>query len=198
MSDQLSAQMRTKVGSRPSKYLRMQGRIPCSIQGEGQANVDVSIDAADFARARREHVHLFDIAIDGGSTEPVMVREIQWNAMGDSINHIEWLRVVRGQKTEAEVDLEFIGHSAGGVLTHSLTRITISCLPSEIPDSIEAKVEGMEPGDTLHISDIVLPEGAEHVMDPGITVATVSVVRATASADDEAAEGEGADAAGDS
>jgi len=192
MSDQLAAQPRTKLGSRPSKYLRFQGRIPCSLQGEGKDNLDISIDAAEFAKSRRDHVHLYDLLVEGSSAEPAMVRELQWDAMGDHIIHVEFLRVVRGQKTTAEVGLEFVGHATGGVLNHLMTHITISCLPSQIPDSVEVNVAGMEPGQAKHISDIVLPEGAEHVLDAEAIVATVNVVRAdVVAAEDEAGETEG-------
>jgi len=197
MSDQLTAIAREKLGSRPSKYLRMQGRIPCSVQGEGQANLDISIDAAEFERARRKQVHLYDLVVEGGKTEPAMVRELQWDAMGDHIIHVEFLRVVRGQKTEAEVALEFVGHAAGGVLNHLMTHITISCMPSMVPNSILVPVGELGPGDSLHIRDIELPEGAEHIMDGGLAVATVNVVRASAESTEEGEEGEGEEPATD-
>lgn len=190
MSDQLTAAVREKLGSRPSKYLRLQGRIPCSLQGEGKGNLDFSIDSAEFASARRRHVHLFDLAVGDAAPEPAMVRELQYDAMGDHIIHVEFLRVVRGQKTETEVELEFVGHPSGGVLNHLLTHITISCLPSQIPDSIEVKVAGMEPGTALHMSEIELPEGAEHVMDAETIVATVNIVRADVEEGEEGEDGD--------
>lgn len=191
MSEQLIAKPRTKLGSRPSKYLRMQGQIPCSLQGENQANLDLSVDAAEFARARRHHTHLFDLKVEGGKSEPAMVRELQYDAMGDHIIHVEFLRVVLGQRTETEVELEFTGHPQGGVLNHLITQVTISCLPSEIPDSIVVPVGHLEVGDSLHISDIQLPKGAEHVLDAEDVVATVNVVRADSEESGEEGEGEG-------
>ena len=191
MSEKLNAKPRVKLGSRPSKYLRLQGQLPCSLQGENQANLDISVDAAEFARARRHHTHLFDLSVEGGKSEPAMVRELQYDAMGDNIIHVEFLRVVLGQKTETEVELEFTGHPQGGVLNHLMTHITISCLPSEIPDSITVPVAKLEVGDSLHVSDIVLPKGAEHVLELEAVVATVNVVRADSEDEDEEGEGDG-------
>ncbi len=187
MSATLQATVREKLGSRWSRRLRLQGRIPCSIQGEGKDNLDVSIDEEAFLTARRQHEHLFDLELDKGEPETAMVRELQWDLLGDTILHVEFRRVVRGQKTQVEVELDFTGHAKGGVLNHVLTQLSILCLPSQIPDSIEVRVDDLELGVPLFAKDVVLPEGAELVTDPDAQVAVVSVVKEVA---DEPAEGE--------
>ena len=187
MSATLQATVREKLGSRWSRRLRLQGRIPCSIQGEGKDNLDVSIDEEAFLTARRQHEHLFDLELDKGEPETAMVRELQWDLLGDTILHVEFRRVVRGQKTQVEVELDFTGHAKGGVLNHVLTQLSILCLPSQIPDSIEVRVDDLELGVPLFAKDIVLPEGAELVTDPDAQVGVVSVVKEVV---DEPAEGE--------
>ena len=132
MSATLKAAARHKVGSRFARILRRQGRIPASIQGEHKDSVHVSIDETEFLAARRHHEHLFDLEIEGGANETAVVNELHWDPFGDSILHVEFRRVVRGQKTEVEVELEFIGHPKGGVLNHVMTHITVKELPSEI------------------------------------------------------------------
>ena len=187
MSATLQATVREKLGSRWSRRLRLQGRIPCSIQGEGKDNLDVSIDEEAFLTARRQHEHLFDLELDKGEPETAMVRELQWDLLGDTILHVEFRRVVRGQKTQVEVELDFTGHAKGGVLNHVLTQLSILCLPSQIPDSIEVRVDDLELGVPLFAKDVVLPEGAELVTDPDAQVGVVSVVKEVV---DEPAEGE--------
>ncbi len=187
MSSTLKGLVREKLGTRPTRVLRLQNRIPCSIQGEGKENVSLSIDNDAFRTARRDHVHLFDIELDKGGTETAMVRELQWDTFGQVIQHVEFRRVIRGQKTEVEVQLEFTGHPKGGVLNHLLTHVPISCLPSEIPDSIEVFVDALEIGHPLFAKDLVLPKGAELAIDPDTQVAVVATVREEP---DEPAEGE--------
>ncbi len=199
MSANLKGLVREKLGSRWARRLRAQGRIPCCIQGEEKDNVDLSIDADAFAYARRHHEHLFDIALDQGDEETAMIRELQWDLIGDNIVHVEFRRVIRGQKVEVEVSLEFTGHPKGGVLNHLINQITILCLPSEIPDSIEAKVGEMEPGHTLHARDLILPENTEMMTDGEAQIAVVNIVRAIEDepVEGEEVEGEVADATGD-
>lgn len=193
MSATLTGKVREKLGSRWARRLRLQNQIPVSIQGEGKPNLDASIDVDEFATARRHDEHLFDIEFEGQGPETVMVRELQWDSFGDHIIHVEFRRVVRGQKTEAEVELEFVGHVTGGVLNHLMTHITVSCLPSQIPGSIEVRVDGLEPGHPLLLRDVELPEGLEAVGDPEDQVAVVSQVRAVVEETEaEAQEGEAA------
>lgn len=174
MSATLKATVRDKVGSRHSRILRRQGRIPASIQGEHKDHVNFSIDETEFLAARRHHEHLFDIELDRGDAETALVRELHWDPFGDSILHIEFKRVVRGQKTEVEVELEFVGRPKGGVLNHLLTHLTVMALPSEIPDMIEVKVDHLDESHSLQAGDIVLPEGLDLVTDPKAQVANVS------------------------
>ena len=141
-SDTLKAKKREKVGTRSAKKLRLEGRIPANLQGENQDHVDFSIDMHEFMASRRHHVHLYDLDIDG-NVESAVVRELQYDAFGDNIIHVEFKRVIRGQKTDAEVAISYYGHPKGGVLNQLLTHITISCLPSQIPDSLEVRLGDM-------------------------------------------------------
>jgi len=202
MSDSLTiaAQKRPQVGSRHARRLRREGRIPCSIQAHADdPHLDVHVDEAEFLAARRHHVHLFDLDVEG-TIATALIRELAWNSMGDRIVHVEFRRVIRGQKTEVEVELEFIGHPKGGVLNHLVTHVPVKALPTAIPDSIEVRVDELEIGHPILAGDLVLPEGVELDMDPETQVAVVSVVRAIeegAPAEGEVPEGEAPAAEGE-
>lgn len=174
MSATLNAEAREKLGSRSSRKLRAAGRIPASIQGESRENVHCTLDEHEFSTARRHHQHLFEVRL-GEATEAVVVRELQYDAFGDRIIHVEFRRVVLGREIETEVDLHFEGHPKGGVLTPLHTHVTIRSVPAKIPDAIEVSVEGLEPGHPLLARDLVLPEGASLAMDPKTQIAVVSV-----------------------
>ena len=97
--------------------------------------------------------------------------------------------MIRGQKTESTVPLRFVGNPAG-ILTHDFNDITISCIPSLIPDSIDVVVEGLEPGTHLKAADVTTPEGIELVIDPDVDIAVITELRETA---EPAADGEEAE-----
>ena len=188
--------IREKLGSRASRRLRAMGRGIASLQADGDnPHVDLHFEEAGFHAARRAHAHLFDLEFDGKS-ESAIVRELQWDALGDTLLHVEFKRVVRGQKTESTVKLSFTGTPAG-ILNHDLDSVTISCIPSLIPDAIKVSVDGLEPGTHLKASDVEMPEGIELVLDPETEIAVISEMKESAPEPaPEEAEGEGAAEAG--
>lgn len=167
----LKAQKREKLGSRASRKLRINGSLPANIQGE-ESHIDISIDEREFLAARRAHVHLYDLDVEG-STETAVVRELQWDTFGDHILHIEFKTVVRGVATESEVALAFVGTPKGGVVNHLVDHLTVLCIPSLIPDNLEVSIEGLEPGSHVKARDIKLPEGITLSGDPSLDVAMI-------------------------
>ena len=167
----LTAQKRSKLGTRAARALRSELRIPANIQGEG-LHVDFSIDEREFLTSRRAHVHLYDIDIEG-ETESAVVRELTWDTFGDRIIHIEFKKVQRGVETESEVALEFVGHPQTGVLNHLVTHVAVICLPSLIPDSLEVRIDRLEEGAHITVADLEMPEGVRLVVDSETEIATI-------------------------
>lgn len=187
----LKAEARTKLGSRACRALRANGMIPANLQpANGKEHVDLAINEHEFLAARRNHVHLYDIEIDGQS-ESAVIRELEWDTFGDNIIHIEFKRVQRGVETETEVELTFVGMPKG-VVNHTMQHIAIISLPSMIPDAIEVNVEGMTEGTHIKAKDLKLPEGVRLGVDPEAEVAVIAGVReeATPEEGEEGAEGE--------
>lgn len=192
MSSELKATKRDRVGSRASRALRAEGKLPASIQGQGKDNLDVALDTASFLAARRHHESLFDIDVAGSGLETAMVREIQYDAFGDNVIHVEFRRVTRGVEIEAEVDVHFVGMAKGGVINPLVRTITVRSIPSKIPDEIEVDSSAFSEGQTVLASDVALPEGVTLAGDPDQQVA---VVAGASSAEPAAEEGEGEDGA---
>lgn len=187
MSTVLKAAKREAVGSRQSRKLRTQGRIPASVQAEGEApHIDISFEEAPFLAARRHHEHVYDLDIDGAH-ETALIRELQWDVFGDKILHVEFRRVDLKKKTEVEVEIEFTGQPKG-ILNHVLTHVTLSAKPEDIPDSVELKVEGSVPGDHMTAADLILPPGVTLACEPETQVANISEIRAEAEPEAEEAE----------
>ena len=191
-SSVLTAQKRTKVGTLASRALRASGRIPANIQGP-DVHIDISIDEREFLTSRRAHVHLYDIDLEG-EAETAVVRELEWDTFGDRIIHIEFKRVIRGVETEAEVSIDFYGHPSTGLLNKQVSEITVRCLPSMIPDSIQVRVDRLEEGDHVKAGDLELPEGVALAVPESLELATI--VAAKHRAVDVPAESEDTDVEG--
>ena len=186
MSTVLKAAKREAVGSRQSRKLRTQGRIPASVQAEGEApHIDISFEGPRF-RWLDVHEHVYDLDIDGAH-ETALIRELQWDVFGDKILHVEFRRVDLKKKTEVEVEIEFTGQPKG-ILNHVLTHVTLSAKPEDIPDSVELKVEGSVPGDHMTAADLILPPGVTLACEPETQVANISEIRAEAEPEAEEAE----------
>lgn len=196
MTAKLKTQNRSKVGTRAARILRLQGRIPASLQGDGKPHVDLSIDEHEFLSARRQHEHVFTLEFDNGTSDSVMVKELHWHPLGDSIQHVEFRRVDLTRETEAEVMLEFLGHPKGGVLNHLVAHVTVAAIPSKIPDAIEVNVDAMELGKPLFARELKLPEGVRLVTNPNASIAVVVVVKEEVAAPVAAAAEGAAPAAG--
>ncbi|MEZ5980468.1 MAG: 50S ribosomal protein L25 [Planctomycetota bacterium] len=158
--------------------------------GQGKANVNLSIDLAEFLAARRHHDSLFDLDVEGGATETAIIREIQYDAFGDTVAHVEFRRVTRGVAIESEVELVFVGQSRGGVLTPLVRVLTVKAIPSNIPDVIEVAADRFTEGRHVKASEIPLPAGVELAEDPDLDVAVVASATAVDTATEETAEGE--------
>jgi len=176
-SANLKADLRERVGSRHSRKLRDSGKIPACIQGGQGPVTPIAISSEAFFEARRHHQHLFDITLPNGKVETALVNELQWEVLGRGLDHIEFRRVVRGQETTAEVELEFTGMPKGGVLNHLVTHIKIKAEPQNIPDSIPVKIDGLEVGQPLFARDLVMPKGVKLGIPPETPIAVIVVAK---------------------
>lgn len=193
-SEVLKADLRKQPGTRQSRRLRAEGRIPgCLNQDDKHGRLDIHIEEHNFLGTRRRHTHLYEIEVEGEKElQMAVVRELQWDTFGEKIIHIDFKRVQRNVKTESEVELEFVGTPKGGILNHLVTHVTVNCVPLLIPDSIEVQVGKLELGNSVYMRDLVMPEGVELVGEPDEKVAVVVLA---ARPEVEAAPAEGEDGA---
>lgn len=193
-SEVLKAGVRTHVGSRHAKRLRVEGRIPASLDKDDKHDhADIHIEEHGFLATRRRHTHLYEIELEGAKgLQMAVVREIQWDTFGERIVHIDFKRVQRDVKTNSEVELEYTGTPKGGILNHLVTHITVRCVPLLIPDEIEVPVGALELGSAVYLRDLKMPEGVELIGNPDQKIAVVVMA---AKLEVAAAPAEGADGA---
>jgi len=191
----LSAQAREATGKGASRKLRATGRVPAVIYGYGESTRKLTVDAHEFDLLRM-HVHVESTVIDlniEGEPAPVraLVRELQSHPYRDEVLHVDFYQIHAGERVTVEVPVRLVGHApgvkAGGLMQQTLVALEVRCLADSIPDVIEASVAGMEIGDSIHVSDLALPEGVEPQIDPERTVCSLIPPTVVAAEEEEEA-----------
>jgi large subunit ribosomal protein L25 len=182
---------REAVGSRACRRLRSEGQIPAVLYGLKGESEALMFPRAKIDELIRHGVLLVDIA-DGGKKQSALIKDVQYDHLGDEILHVDFTRVKRGVKVTVTVPLEFEGHAAGvsegGVIEHPVNDIEVECLPRNIPEKILVDVSSLGIGDHLMVKDITLPEGVEATGDAEIVLATVTFRGAAPGEEEEAEE----------
>jgi large subunit ribosomal protein L25 len=197
---ELNIETRTRTGSREARRIRREGLVPGILYGRG-GEVPVSVNAHHFMTTVGYNSSLGIIRLNIPGEKPVncIVKEVQWNPINDRPVHIDFLRVLPTQMITVPVPLHLEGSPKGilqgGILDHMLHEISVTVKASEIPQNIAVDVSGLELGDALHVSDIVLPAGMTIEMSGEQVVASVIAPRVMkSSSDTEATEGEAPEA----
>ncbi len=172
MSDQivLHANKREEQGKGASRRLRKQGLVPAVIYGAGKEPKMISVDHNKLLRYEMDESFfssILKVEIDGGDEENVIIRDYQRDPVKPFVLHLDLLRIKMSEKMNTTTPLHFIGDAdavgikAGGVLQRLITEVDILCMPADLPEAIEVDVSALDIGDSLHLSQIVMPEGVE-------------------------------------
>lgn len=188
----ISASKREKLGSIESRRIRRAGRVPAVVYGHEQEPAHVSLDDHDLRDLIKNRERVFEIDLDG-KVEETMLRDLQWDTFGTEILHVDLIRINASERVTVEVPVRLRGTAPGatdgGILEQPLHTLELDCLAHSIPDDIPVRINSLEIGDAIHVSDIVVPRGAKIHNDPELVV--VHVIAALT----EEAEPEVADAA---
>ncbi|AWI78286.1 MAG: 50S ribosomal protein L25 [Betaproteobacteria bacterium HGW-Betaproteobacteria-13] len=201
MQIEFKAVKRELQGSSASRRLRREGQLPGIVYGGEAAAQPILMDHNElFHLLKKEafHASVLSINIDGAK-ETVLLRDTQWHAYKPQVMHIDFQRVKAGETIHLKVPLHFINgdecpavKTGGCIVAHVLTELDVECLPSNLPEFITVDLAALEPGDSIHVSQIVLPEGVSTVHhgegDP--VVASAQTPRGSVSAQAEGEEGE--------
>jgi large subunit ribosomal protein L25 len=171
----LDARARTPAGSRATRRLRREGRIPGVLYGGGEDPVAFDVDARELRIALAARGAVLDVAIDGDTASAVLKSADHHPVRGET-THIDLLRVRLDVAIQATVPVELVGVDEapgvveGGVVEHVTREVTIEALPTEIPESLTADVSALAIGDALYLSAVKAPSGVTIVGDLEETV----------------------------
>jgi len=164
----IQATLREK-GKVASKNYRKQKLIPACLYGKDIKNLDITIDQKVAQKLRTGQIVDIDLALgDQRKSLKCVVKDIQYNYLGNAILHIDFMVLVEGRFIEIEVPVEFVGESQGakkgGIIQFLLDTLTIKVLPDSIPEKIVIDVSSLDIGDSLHIEDLTKIDSFKNVV----------------------------------
>jgi len=191
----LSASSRDWVGKGGARRMRQQGLIPGVVYGRGMDSIPVVVTASDLVPLLRQYDYeseLIDFRVDDGEYMDVLVKEAQFDHIGDRLLHIDFFRIMRGEKLVVEVPIVVLGAAAGvkmgGILQHNTRTAKIRCLPKNLIHELEVDVSALMVGDSVHIRDLKVPDTIEILEEPQRTVVSVLAKKVEEKAPEEEVE----------
>ncbi len=164
------AQSRNMPGSSSSKKLRRLGKVPAVVYGAGKEVVNIELEHNSIKLAldvESFHSSILDLEVEG-KKEKVLLRDFQVHPYKQLITHVDFQRVDEKKKLHTKVPLHYFGEENspavklnGGLMSHVMTEVELSCLPKDLPGFIEVDLSALDIGNSIHVSEITLPKGVE-------------------------------------
>jgi large subunit ribosomal protein L25 len=181
---ELVVQRRTATGTRPVRRLRQDGSlIPGIVYGRAMEPVPVSVPRQALAKLLHtkagEHALVTLKLADGKPWEkPALIHDLQHDPVDGHVIHVDFHAITLTEQIRVKIPVILKGEPVGvkqegGVLEQFLRELEVECLPTEIPEGVEADVSAMTIGATLHVRDLTPPKNAKVLSDPEAAVASV-------------------------
>ena len=208
----VEAQARADMGKGASRRLRHQGMVPGIVYGADKDAQSIMMDHNKVIHHIENEAffsHILELSVDGKS-ENVVVKDMQRHPARRTVLHMDFLRVSAKEAIRMQVPLHFIGEdvapgikTGGGIVSHLMTDVEISCLPADLPEYLEVDMSALNVGDSLHLSDIPLPKGVEiveltHGEEHDSAIANIHMPRAAVEEEEVVVTGEEAESEGES
>ena len=185
MSEQiiLNADSRERTGSNKARVIRkVDGMIPAIIYGDEKDSLNIKLRLNELTKASQNELFYTQVLIikNGDLEEKVVLKELQKDPAKGKFLHADFLRVSRKTKLKVIIPLNFLNEeecsgvkNEGGVLNKTIREIEVMCLAGNIPESIDVDVTDLDLGQSVRLTEISLPDGAEI---PGLTEETDQMV----------------------
>jgi len=187
---EITAMPRSLQGTGASRRLRATGRVPGIIYGGEEPAKNVEFDHNGLLLQLKQeafHASILSMNVDG-KKQRVLLRDVQMHPWRQLVLHVDFQRVSANKKIHMKVPLHFINaeiapgvKTGGGIVSHVMNEIDITCLPDALPEFIEVDLQTLEIGQAVHLADLKIPGGVESVQlarGDNAVVATVQIPRA--------------------
>ena len=175
MAEQCVLEAETRVGRGKSTARRLRreaDKVPGIVYGGGRDPVPVAVELRLLSKAMEQQAffsQIIQLRIDGKSEQAVL-RDLQRHPANEKVLHIDFMRVRADRPIQMSVPLRFLNEDtcvgvrqSGGNISHNLIEVEVSCLPADLPESLDIDVENLDMGQALHLSDLEIPEGVSIV-----------------------------------
>ena len=165
------AQPRSELGTSASRRLRRAGMVPAILYGGGRDAIPLSLDESRIRRQIENEAfasHVLTVRVDGEESQAVL-KSVHRDPATERVIHMDFQRISASSEIHMHVPLHFVneedcpGKRTGGIVTHLLVEVEVGCLPKDLPEYIEIDMSKLQVGDSVHLSELALPEGV-HVM----------------------------------
>jgi large subunit ribosomal protein L25 len=180
VTDTITAQSRTAQTKGHARKLRASGHVPAVAYGPGAAPRHLALDPKMFVMQRQRYglSHIYDVKLADGEGFKCVIKEIQVDPMTRKLLHVDLYAVDMTRPIRVVVPIEMTGKPKGlidgGLLSQILRSAEVLCLPDAVPAKLVADVSNLGVGDSLHLMDIVLPNGCKLTAQNNEAVALVA------------------------
>ena len=196
------AELREDMGKGASRRLRREGKVPGVVYGAEKDATSIMVAQNEIMHHLENEAfysHILTLQV-GNKKEKVVLKDLQRHPYKAVVLHVDLQRVDENEKLTMRIPLHFVNENIcigvkqdGGVVSHVMTDLEISCLPKDLPEYIEVDLAEVNVGESIHLSDLKMPEGTEiavlmHGGDAVQTVATVHIPKVVIEVEDEFAE----------
>jgi large subunit ribosomal protein L25 len=197
----LPVDVREKTGSGSARAARRDGKVPGTLYGGKGGPVAISVRDNVLRKAINTGRFLSNMVTleHDGKKQSVIPKDVQFHPVTDVPLHIDLFRVEADSIIDVEVPVVFLGEEdspglkRGGALNVVRHTVELSCPAGAIPEHIEIDISGLEIGDSVHISEVTLPEGIKPTIDRDFTIATLMGARVEIEPEEEEDDVEGED-----
>ena len=192
---ELVAAKREETGTGPARRLRREGLVPAVIYSHGNPGEKLAVERRILDRILDAGSHVVSLRDEDGNVRRALIREVQVQPVSQQLLHIDFQEVAEHEMIEVALRLIFRGEpvgvkEGGGVLDILKHEIDVACPVDAVADELRIDVSSLELGASLHVEDLVLPEGATAVSPSDMMVASVRRPREAVEEEVPAAETE--------
>ena len=195
----LVVEARAGTGKGAARQARREGKVPGIVYGDGKEPQAIQVEFNSLLtklRSGRFLSTLWNLKVEGQEDVRVVCRGVQRDVVKDLPTHIDFMRLHRNTRVNLFIHVNFENHEEspglkrGGTLVVVRPEVELVVTASDIPDHITVDLTGKQIGDTIHISDVVLPNGAKPTIDRDFVIANIAAPSGLRSEENEEAEAE--------
>lgn len=155
----IEANERKTINKRSRNNLRNEGRVPGVLYGSRMEPIPIDVTRLKInPLVFTAKTNLISLKLDGHEEYECVIKDVQFDPVSDEVLHFDLIGLTRGEKIQLEVPIKLLGNAVGvkegGLLQESMHKLSIECLPKDIPQLLELEVTELNIGDSIHVSDL--------------------------------------------